>query len=65
MFKRVIAKGDYVVLHCHQEWPTDKDRDWGCPKKSGTLEYDVLGVRRPKPVAAVPSAAHFIAISFP
>ena len=27
-FKRSVAEGNLVVLHCHQVWPTDKNKEW-------------------------------------
>jgi predicted SnoaL-like aldol condensation-catalyzing enzyme len=26
--KRSVAEADLVVLHCHQQWPTDANPDW-------------------------------------
>lgn len=27
-FKRALAESNFVVLHCHQIWPTDPSRNW-------------------------------------
>jgi len=27
-FKRSVAENQFVVLHCHQLWPTDQNKDW-------------------------------------
>ncbi len=28
VFKRSVAEGNLVVLHCHQVWPSDSNKDW-------------------------------------
>jgi predicted SnoaL-like aldol condensation-catalyzing enzyme len=28
IFKRSVAEGNLVVLHCHQVWPTDANKNW-------------------------------------
>ena len=27
-FKRTVAEGNLVVLHCHQVWPSDSNKEW-------------------------------------
>jgi predicted SnoaL-like aldol condensation-catalyzing enzyme len=26
--KRSFAEGNFVILHCHQHWPTEEQKDW-------------------------------------
>src|SRR6185503_10222811 len=45
-FKRAVAEGNYVVLHCHQEWPGYKDRERTATRCSDREIAD--RVRRPR-----------------
>jgi len=40
IFKRSVAEGDFVVLHCQQIWPTYKDKEWAA---IDIFRFDELG----------------------
>lgn len=58
-FKRTVAEGSLVVLHCHQHWPSDAHKDWAGIDifrfdHDGKIveHWDVLQVIPPNPLHA-------------
>ena len=58
-FKRTVAEGNLVVLHCHQLWPTDVIKNWAGIDifrfdHDGKIveHWDVLQVIPPNPLHA-------------